>query len=38
MISNAVYVLKKKGLRAYQSVESIMLETLVPARYFFPFV
>ena len=29
---------KKAGLRAYQSVESIILETLFPARYFFPFV
>ena len=27
-----------EGLRAYQSVESIMLETLIPARYFFPFI
>ena len=40
MKSNALYLRKKEkeGLRAYQGVESIMLETLIPTRYFFPFV
>ena len=40
MVSNALYVLNKKGLKTCQGVESIMLEleTLIPARYFFPSV